>query len=118
MHVFNCPYKFGIVNLMQKRGPSTPLTGRTIEKHNPRFQLFLLPTMNLFASLLLLLVVPLVQSLDISLQSFTCDVGLPIYAVELSMKCNGQTKCTFGETAIVYGEREYFLCFCVYDPFV
>jgi hypothetical protein len=57
-------------------------------------------------SLLLVIIAPLVQSLDLSLQSFTCDESLAIYALELSMKCNGTNNCAFGETATMYGERE------------
>ncbi len=57
-------------------------------------------------SLFLVVVAPFVQSLDLTLQSFTCDETLPIYALDLSMKCNGADICTFGETATMYGERE------------
>lgn len=57
-------------------------------------------------SLLVVVAAPFVQSLDLTLQGFTCDETLPIYAIDLSMKCNGGNVCTFGETATMYGERE------------
>lgn len=57
----------------------------------------------------LLVAAPLAQSLDLSLKSFTCDESLPFYAVKLTMSCNGNTKCTFGETATIYGERKWLI---------
>jgi hypothetical protein len=57
----------------------------------------------------LLVTAPLAQSLDLSLQSFTCDESMPFYAVKLTMSCNGNTKCTFGETATIYGERKWLI---------
>jgi len=60
--------------------------------------------MKLFASLFLLSVA---VALDVQLESFDCDEALPFYALDLSMKCNGETRCTFGESAVIYGELVY-----------
>jgi hypothetical protein len=65
--------------------------------------------MKFLVACFLLVAAPLAQSLDLSLQSFTCDEGLPFYAVELAMNCNGNAKCTFGETATIYGERKWLV---------
>jgi hypothetical protein len=45
--------------------------------------------------------------LDVSLDSFSCDHSLPFYAIDLSMKCGEHSRCTFGDTATMYGERKF-----------
>lgn len=45
-------------------------------------------------------------ALDLILDSITCDEALPYYATDFDMKCDGQTRCTFGEDAVIYGERK------------
>jgi hypothetical protein len=67
--------------------------------------------MKFLVAAFLLVVVPLAQSLDLTLQSFTCDESLPFYAVKLTMSCNGVERCTFGEAASIYGERKLNVVF-------
>ena len=45
------------------------------------------------------------KSIDLELVKVSCDRSLPIhvYDNDIMMTCNGDSKCTFGEEASIYG---------------
>lgn len=54
----------------------------------------------------LLALLPFVSAIDISLESFDCDVELPIYATSFDMSCGDAKRCSFGETVTFSGIRK------------
>lgn len=52
--------------------------------------------------LFLLASVALVNALDVELRSVNCDPDLPVTA-DIYLDCNGTSRCTFGEPAMVNG---------------
>mmetsp|Transcript_28041 Transcript_28041/g.41413 ORF Transcript_28041/g.41413 Transcript_28041/m.41413 type:complete len:313 (-) Transcript_28041:59-997(-) len=57
--------------------------------------------------LLALVTTPFVSAIDIALESFDCDVELPIYATSMDMSCDDEKRCSFGETVTFSGILEY-----------
>lgn len=57
--------------------------------------------------LLVLVAAPIVSALDIALESFDCDVELPIYLTSIDMSCDDNKRCSFGETVTFSGLLEY-----------
>jgi hypothetical protein len=47
----------------------------------------------------------LANSLDVELKSVSCDPDLPVTA-EIYLDCDGSSRCTFGEPAMVNGTRK------------
>jgi hypothetical protein len=45
------------------------------------------------------------NALDVELKSVTCDPDLPVTA-DIYLDCNGTSRCTFGEPAMVNGTRK------------
>jgi hypothetical protein len=59
---------------------------------------------------LLLLSLPcLTSALDLEFDSIQCDTKLPAYAEEngITMTCNGSTRCTMGDSAVISGESKF-----------
>ena len=65
--------------------------------------------MNKFVSASVLLL-PLLgaNALDLEIDHVQCDTSLPAYAEAdaITMKCDGNTRCTLGEDAMISGERK------------
>jgi hypothetical protein len=61
------------------------------------------PTSNLLFVLASLLT--LANALDVELKSVSCDQDLPVTA-DIYLDCNGSSRCTFGERAMVNGTRK------------
>jgi hypothetical protein len=71
---------------------------------------FGISTMNIFLQLVVVFtMVVLSESIDLTLDGITCDGGLPIYALDgdISMSCNGKTRCTFGDQVIISGSCKF-----------
>ena len=51
------------------------------------------------------ILVDVTQSIDLELVKLSCDRSLPIYVYDndVSLTCNGDSKCTFGEEAYITG---------------
>jgi hypothetical protein len=45
------------------------------------------------------------NALDVELKSVSCDADLPVTA-EIYLDCDGSSRCTFGEPAMVNGTRK------------
>jgi hypothetical protein len=50
------------------------------------------------------------DALDLSFDKIVCDNTLPAYALEdgLQMQCSGDTRCTFGDEALLSGNSKFF----------
>jgi hypothetical protein len=57
-------------------------------------------------ALLVLASLALTTALDIEINSVECDNNLPVRA-DITLDCDGSDRCTFGETALVSGTREF-----------
>jgi hypothetical protein len=62
-------------------------------------------------SLAVLAMVSVVSGLDVAFDYIQCDTSLPVYAEPngITMSCNGETRCTFGQNATFAGKREFVL---------
>lgn len=60
------------------------------------------------ALILAMSMVGMTGALDIEFDSIHCDADLPAYVEQdgIVMKCNGNSRCTFGEQATISGESK------------
>lgn len=103
-------YVYVFRNLLFIRMPFFVFVCLRLSSLHSAFLVFSLKTksniMILHSVLLTLSTLVVVSALDVEISDFTCDNSYPM-TTTLEMSCNGTSRCTFGETAIISGIRMY-----------